>query len=197
VSTDDWCSGAEVRDGLERLGGVQADPCTNERSIIKSIVRYTAGGLHLPWRPRRYARRPRWLVYENPPYSRLGLWTDKGIRELLGDYGDAPTELIRLVPVATSAAWWRRAHLLEAPRGVELKRVQKKINPPLVIYTKRLSFIDENGVSDGGARFDSVLFCYFQRDRGRRVQAALKAFAPITSMVINMAEHNYETRRMW
>jgi hypothetical protein len=197
VSTDDWCSPRVIRAGLEQLGGVQADPCTNGRSIIKSTVRYTAGGLHLPWRPRAYVRRRRWMVYENPPYSRLGLWTDKGIRELLGHYGPAPTEIIRLVPVATSAAWWRRAHLIEAPKGLGLERVQDQIDPPLVIYTKRLPFIDENGVEGQTARFDSVLFCYFQRERARRVQAAIKAFAPITSVVINMAEHNYKTRRMW
>jgi hypothetical protein len=197
VSTDDWCSPAVVRDGLKALGGVQADPCTNGRSIIKSIVRYTAGGLHLPWRPRRFARRKRWLVYENPPYSRLGLWTDKGIRELMGQGEGTPTELIRLVPVAPSAAWWRRAHLIEAPKGVDLEEMREKINPPLVIYTKRLPFIDENAREGETARFDSALFCYFQRERGRRVQAALKAFASITSLVINMAEHNYEHRRMW
>lgn len=197
MSTDDWCSPAVIRDGLKRLGGVEADPCTNGRSIIKSLVRYTAGGLHLPWRPRRFARRKRWLVYENPPYSRLGAWTDKGILELMGRCGTAPTELIRLVPVAPSAAWWRRAHLVEAPRGVDPEEMRELVDPPLVIYTKRLPFIDEEGVEGETARFDSAIFCYFQRERGRRLQTAIKAFADITSIVINMAEHNYETRRMW
>lgn len=191
MSTDDWCSPAVIRDGLKRLGGVNADPCTNGRSIITSTIRYTAGGLHLPWRPPRHARGKRWLVYENPPYSRLGLWTDKGLHELLGDHGPAPTDLIRLVPVAPSAAWWRRAHLLEAPRGLVLERLRDKINPPLVIYTKRLPFIDENGVEGTHARFDSVLFCYFQRERGRRVRDAIKAFAGITSMFIDLGEINY------
>lgn len=176
---------------------MQADPCTNGRSIIKSIVRYTAGGLHLPWRPRRFIRRRRWMVYENPPYSRLGAWTDKGILELMGKFEAVPTELIRLVPVAPSAAWWRRAHLLEAPKGVDLYEMREEVPPPLVIYTKRLPFIDELGVEGETARFDSALFFYFHRERARRVQAAIKAFASITSMVINMAEHNYETRRMW
>lgn len=188
MSTDDWCSPQVIAKGLRLLGGVHADPCTNARSIVAAIVRYFAGGLHLPWRPPRFRRRPVWTVYENPPYSKMGPWTDKGLTELTLAAA-APTELIRLVPVATSTAWWRRAMLEEPPEGLDLELVRRRVPAPLVIFTSRLPFIDEAGRESDVARFDSALLCYFRYNRRRRVAQALRAFESVISTVIDMQEH--------
>lgn len=172
--TDHWNSPREVADPLEEFAGgpVGIDPCSNETSIIKAVVRYVnVGGLILPWKP---APGHPQSAYENPPYSQLDAWTDKGIVEIADRRLGGRVDLIRLVPVASSTAWWRRAFGLEPvrlPGGVEV--LPRK---PTVIFTKRLQFLDGTGKQVGGARFDSVLFYY-----GRRERAFLRAFRAITS----------------
>ena len=160
MSTDDWCSPPEVAEPLEQLmgGPVDVDPCSNLRSIVRAKISYTAGGLHLPWGR---------TTYENPPYSRMLLWTAKGLAEI---QRRNVFELVRLVPVATSAEWWRLAVGESAYNGVKAGR------RPTIVFTKRLAFLDENGQAQGVARFDSALFYY-----GNRRSSFLREFKNITS----------------
>ena len=171
MSSDNWCSPPEVDAGLWELndGPVDCDPCSNERSIIRAHTTYATGGLVLPWNPRR---RRKAKTYENPPYSNLLAWTLKGLYEL--GRASGPAELVRLVPVATSTAWWRHAVLAE---GEPARRVPR----PLVIFTRRIAFIDETNTVINGARFDAALFFYFVHDRARRIRQALRAFRSLTS----------------
>lgn len=153
---DSWCSPPEVSGPLEEFfdGPVRCDPCSNDRSIIKAIVRYTYGGLHRPWGE---------TSYENPPYSKLGAWTDRGICELRNSN---VRELVRLTPVATSTIWWRR------------QCYEPRRNPRL-LFTRRLSFLDpdspEAGMRRMGARFDTVI-TYF----GPRVTRFERHFRHLT-----------------
>lgn len=177
MSSDNWCSPQVIDDDLGELNDgrpVDCDPCSNGRSLIRARVAYTTGGLILPWNPRR---RPNAKTYENPPYSLLGPWTGKGLAEL--EREDGPTELVRLVPVATSTVWWRRAMLVEPRR--------RRVPRPAVIFTRRLAFIDEDGSVVNGARFDAALIFYFVHDRRRRVRQALRAFANVTSWHLESA----------
>jgi DNA N-6-adenine-methyltransferase Dam len=173
ASTDNWCSPPEVADPLEQYfdGPVDLDPCSNERSIIRARRAFVDKvGLMLAWDT---------TTYENPPYSELDAWTDKGIQER----SEARVrELVRLVPVATSTAWWRRAAGVEpvmfktrGGRGFVYAGI------PLMVFTRRLKFIDEQNEIDSGARFDSVLMLYGATRR--RQQKFIREFASITSWV--------------
>lgn len=152
-SSDSYCTPPEVAEPLfEFFGGpVDLDPCSNPYSIIRAHRAYTAGGLHLPWGgfkiPRVGVAK---TAYENNPYSKSTIWTRKGIEEMKAH---RVLELVRLVMVSTSTAWWKSA-MEDAPRN------------PRLHFTKRLAFLlprRHNRDVEGGARFDSVLMYYGQR----------------------------------
>ncbi len=176
MGLDNWCSPAEVADSLEqyRGGPVGLDPCSNERSLIRARRVYVGKvALMLPWGEEED-------VYENPPYSRLEDFTRKGVAER---YCGHTTELVRLVPVATSTAWWRVAMGLEEVRMFDRK--MKRADKPLAVFTKRLKFIGEDGEDEESARFDSVLLLYGATRRAQR--RFLREFAPITSWTYGAA----------
>ena len=156
ASSDFYCSPKIVTEPLaEFFGGpVAVDPCSNDRSMVLAHQAYTFGGLHRPWGR---------TSYENPPYSKSGIWTNKAIFEL--DSGRVE-ELVRLTMVATSTAWWAKQCLTP------------KRNPRL-LFTKRLFFIDPFSETPQqtktNARFDTVITYY-----GPRVRAFEKAFAHVT-----------------
>jgi hypothetical protein len=172
MGTDNWCTPPEVADPLEQFfgGPVDLDPCSNARSIIRAVQTYRAGGLHLPWAKTNF---------ENPPYGRLDLWTDKGIYEIV--VVERVRELVRLVPVATSTGWWRRAVAVDETPAIwgdahEPRARLVRAPDPLILFTKRIAFLNEEGMPQSGARFDSVLFYY-----GKRREAFRREFKAITS----------------
>lgn len=155
-NSDSWCSAPEVTEPLEQFfgGPVDTDPCSNDRSIVKALVKYTYGGLHRPWGA---------TTYENPPYSKTGTWTECAISQMrIGNV----RELVRLTMVSTSTVWWQRQCL-------------KPRRNPRLLFTKRLSFLDpfaeDAGMKREGARFDTVL-TYF----GPRATAFEAAFRHLT-----------------
>lgn len=166
MSMDHWCSPPEMADGLEDLfgGPVDCDPCSNARSIIRAVTAYTAGGTFLPWGRR---------TYKNPPYSRLDLWTDVGIREIRAG---RVHELVNLEPVAPSTRWWRKA-MGEEPIEIDGDTIWAP--KPVVMFTKRINFINEHGVVIKGARHDSVITYY-----GPRRQAFRRAFKHLERWVV-------------
>jgi hypothetical protein len=151
ADTDSWCSPPEIADPVEEFfdGPVDVDPCSNDRSLV------------LPWRlPRTQAKG---TVYENDPYSKAGIWTDKMLRELACDN---VTEIIRLSIMATSSVWWQRMCL-------EPKR------RPRVLGLRRISFLDPFAEAAGKrrevCRFEPAL-TYI----GPRVKRFDKVFAHLT-----------------
>ena len=151
-NSDCWCSPPEVSLPLAEFfgGAVDCDPCSNARSIIKAVAAYTHGGL-----VKRWGR----TNYENPPYSALSAWTDKGLAEMRSG---RVVELVRLTPVSVSTLWWQRQCL-------------KPRRNPRLLFTKRISFLDPAAETIGmrrvGARFDTVI-TYF----GPRVVAFERCF---------------------
>lgn len=151
---DHFCSPPDVCDLLWRFfdGPVGLDPCTNANSIVRAIQTFSAGALHLAWKPPK----SRNSIYENPPFSApyLKLFLEYGIaqRKRFG------FEHIRLVPVSTSTAWWRIAYGEAATAdGLVSDR-------PSVCFTKRLPFIDLDGtLLEDVARFDTAIFYYGHR----------------------------------
>ncbi len=178
-SSDSWCTPYEVSLPLVQFfgGPVGCDPCSNDRSIIKSDRRYVAGGLHQPWGGWKMAGgKIARTAYKNPPYSKTALWTEKGILELEGGLTDRHgniNELVDLVMASTSTAWWGRG-MRDTKRN------------PRVIFTKRLAFIDprprkvrgedKRGLKTASARFEPALIYY-----GSRIRAFEREFATITS----------------
>ena len=155
MSQDEWCSGPDVTVPLAKFfhGPVGLDPCSNERSIVRAKRTYCAGGLALPWDAP--------TIYKNEPYSRLAAWAEKTVAELAIPYRGKRKELVGLEPVCTSAEWWDITVAAD----------------PLLVFTKRLSFIDENGiVAKSGARFDSVFTVWANK---RREAEFLRLFAPV------------------
>lgn len=151
--SDTWCSPLEINYGLRELFGapVHTDPCTNDRSVIEAIVKYTRGGLVYPWMK---------TAYENPPFSMTDAFTTKALHEITVGHC---TELVRLTMVAPSTKWW--------------VRMAKFRRNPRFLFTKRLKFRGDTQSAKGkakneGARFDTVL-TYF----GSRPQKFDKAFS--------------------
>ena len=97
-------------------------------------------------------------VWANPPYSRGNV--DKCVDHFLGLMDDAPdTEGLILVNAATSTRWQQRL-FCEASR--------------VLIFKKRISFLDANLEPSRGNRYDSLMF-YF----GKRTGAFGEAFADL------------------
>jgi len=157
-STDNWCTPPEVSVPLEDFfgGPVGIDPATNDRSIIKSIVRYTELGLALPWYKKAQGKNR--SCFMNEPYSISGGFTDKANDEM---HAERVTELVRLTTGSPSTAWWRRA-CKKSPRN------------PRIIFTRRLSFIGPHGKKMSTCRFEPALLYY-----GPRVAEFERAFKSI------------------
>lgn len=163
-TSDSWCSPPEVGDPLEQFfdGPVDVDPCSNARSIIRAVLALSSGGLVLPWRlPDE--RKARGTVYENPPYSKGGVWTDKALNEM--SVGNV-TELVRLVMFQPSTRWW-------------VDQCSKPSRNPRILGLKRLAFLDPFAADAGkkrmGCRFEPALI-YF----GSRVARFDREFRSIT-----------------
>jgi hypothetical protein len=150
-NSDSYCSPPEIADPLEQFanGPVSLDPFSNPFSLIKARRAFYAGALQLPWGG--YEKNDGDL-FENPPYSRLTVCTDKGLEEMrVGNVH----ELIRLVTVSTSTGWWQRA--------VNFKRFN-----PRLLFTTRISFLlpCKGPVAKrktANARHESVLIYYGAR----------------------------------
>ena len=154
INSDQWCSPKiEIAEPLAQLfgGPVGIDPCSNARSVILAEVVYEWGGLHLPW------KNPLDTGYMNNPYSTNIPWANKAIHEMQVGHLD---ELVTLMMVATSTAWWSSLC------------TTKKVRNPRILFTKRLKFI---GDKKHGARFDTALKYY-----GRRHRAFEREFKHIT-----------------
>jgi hypothetical protein len=168
-SMDDWCSPPEVTVPMVQVfqGPVGLDPCSNERSLVFARRCYRGKvALLLPWDDESN--------YENPPYSELPSFTAKGLREIVRV--DHTTDLLRLVPAATSTGWWR---LAVGAEPLLVGRREVRARKPLVIFTKRLSFIGTNGRKQTSARFDCALILHTTKTSLRR--RALREFSAITS----------------
>lgn len=173
MSRDDWCSPPEVAEPMVQVfqGPVGVDPCSNERSLIRARHAYCGQvGLLLPW----VVDEDDASAYENPPYSELPAFTDKGVYEVVSVEHDL--DLLRLVPAATSTGWFRRAVGVDP---VLVGRRELRVHPPLIMFTKRLSFIGANGRKQTSARFDCALILHTTKSSLRR--RALREFASITS----------------
>ncbi|HEY4266686.1 MAG TPA: DNA N-6-adenine-methyltransferase [Galbitalea sp.] len=149
--SDSYCSPPEIADPLEQFanGPVSMDPFSNPFSLIKARRALFAGGLHLPWGGYENGDGD---AFENPPYSRLTVCTDKGLHEMMS--GNIH-ELIRLVTVSTSTEWWKRAVTF------------RKYNVRL-LFTRRISFLLPCAGSlkkrkTANARHESVLMYYGAR----------------------------------
>jgi DNA N-6-adenine-methyltransferase Dam len=81
---DAWCSPTELRDALMRFTGgkpVDLDPCTNDRSIIPAITRWTRtdAPTAAPIRPWRKPDGSCATVWCNWPWSKPGPWADAAV----------------------------------------------------------------------------------------------------------------------
>lgn len=161
--SDSWCSPPQIADPVAEFfdGDVDVDPCSNNRSLIRAILAMQRGGLVLPWR--LAGAKAKGTVYENDPYSKAGIWTDKMLREVACEN---VTEIIRLSMMATSSVWWQRM-------CVEPKR------RPRVLGLRRIAFLNPFGDADGKrlevCRFEPAL-TYI----GPRVKRFDKVFAHLT-----------------
>lgn len=162
-NSDKWCSPPEVALPLEQFfgGPVDVDPCSNERSIIKSRIAYTRNGLALPWCIDPDVGGS--SAYENFPYSQGAAWTHKAIRELKNGH---VKELVRLCMFQCSTNWW--ADQCNLPK-----------RNPRVLALRRLYFLDPFNPVAGQkrmtCRFEPALI-YF----GPRTTQFDRAFASIT-----------------
>jgi hypothetical protein len=159
--SDWWCSPPEIRDPLEQFfsGPVDVDPCSNDRSIIKAHEARTFGGLVLPW----WRNGTPGTVYQNDPYSKAGVWTEKMLLEI---GSGRVTELVRLSMMSTSARWW--GDMCSYPA-----------RNPRILGLKRIKFLDPDSPQAGmrrmTCRFEPAL-TYF----GPRIDEFTKAFAHLT-----------------
>lgn len=141
LSSDEWCSPRMVTEPLKDFfgGAPDCDPCSNVRSIVGAPMAYTFGGLYLPWGDRSYM---------NNPYSTNDPWAAKAVYEMkIGNV----SELVTLMMVATSTAWWAR--MMNAKRN------------PRLLFTHRIKFIGDASSPNCGARFDTVLKYFGPRVR--------------------------------
>jgi len=140
--TDSWCSPPEIAVPLEAFfeGPVDVDPCSNDRSIIRSRLAFEVGGLILPWRVKD--PRARGTCYQNDPYSKADLWTTKMLAEIA--CGNVQ-EIIRLSMFACSTRWWA-------------DMCYKPARNPRILALRRLSFLDPEAAERGMTR----LTCRFE-----------------------------------
>lgn len=97
-ASDEFYSPANVLELVQRvMGMIDLDPAYHPRSLVKARRTYTKAddGLKQRWRGR---------VYLNPPYSQMGDWIRKLIKEF--EAGNV-TQAIALLPARTDAAWFR------------------------------------------------------------------------------------------
>ena len=162
TDSDSWCSPPEISDGLLEMfqGPVDVDPCSNERSIIRARMAFTAHGLALPWRLPRPVDR---TGYQNDPYSQAAAWTYKMLHELA--VGNV-REHVRLCMMSTSTQWW--ADQCHKPR-----------RNPRILALRRLEFLDPflrwGSGGTGVARFEPALLYW-----GPRPARFTKVFAHLT-----------------
>ncbi len=133
ISSDMWCTPRWLVEYIEEFNGGPTVGASTEWFGPPH-----EDGLVLPWNGLG-------LVFVNPPYSRgqLAKWTAKmTTNAALG------TEIIGLVPVATSTGWWQAM----APHC-----------DAILFLAKRVRFV---GPANGSPRFDSAI-CYWGACRYR------------------------------
>lgn len=88
AESDSWCTPKAL---ASALGDFHLDPCSNERSHIKSLRKYCLpqDGLSLPWEG---------SVFVNPPYSNPLPWAER-----LSEYRQPWVALVKLDP---TTKWW-------------------------------------------------------------------------------------------
>jgi hypothetical protein len=111
----DWLTPPEVFEALAPLGPVGLDPCGAEGSYVGAAREFRLergeDGLTLPWvKGDLPGEHQGGYVFCNPPYSRLETprWTAR-----CAEQAALGVEVVALLPVRTSAAWWQR----HAPRA--------------------------------------------------------------------------------
>lgn len=171
-TSDSWCTPPEITEPLEQFmqGPVDVDPCSNSRSIVRARMTMRSGGLIRPWRMETPVNRS---VYQNDPYSKSGVWTDKMLYELASGNVE---ELVRLCTMATSTQWWEAmcgTSEMVVPVGLG------NIRNPKILGIKRVAFLDpfnpDPGEKRQGCRFEPALV-YF----GSRPREFCNAFAHLT-----------------
>lgn len=134
MTTDDWCTPKWLCD---LLGRFDLDPCSNDRSHVKSLFRlgpdFGLDGLTLDWQTATGRTDPL-SVFCNPPYSNPLPWARK-----LAAHEGSWCALVKLDP---STRWW--AELMTA-------------SPTVAPFRKRLRFEGEAGAPTMTANFPSVL----------------------------------------
>ena len=126
------------------MGGIDTDPCSNERSIVGAATEYTVhdNGLAQRW----YGR-----VYVNPPYGRQIVWWM--LKALLEMRAGRASEVIFLVPARVDTQWWAacamQARSICIPRG---RRVFVGADASAPFPVAFIYF----GNSQGKRRFESV-----------------------------------------
>jgi DNA N-6-adenine-methyltransferase (Dam) len=139
ITSDEWCSPRSVATPLYHFWGeADLDPCSNDRSVIRSRRALASGGLVLPWDGTTYA---------NWPYSQNDAWTSKALHEMKAGRVE---ELVILCMTATSTVWWKRL-MISAKRN------------PRVHLTKRLKFLGPGGKPVDSSRFEPALIYYGPR----------------------------------
>lgn len=121
---DSWCTPKWLTDVLP---AVDVDPCSNDRSTVRSVGRYQLdrgeNGLELPWFG---------LVFVNPPYSDILPWAGKLEQERRRITGCA-----FLVNEAHDTRWWK--HLVK--RGGLRHRLD---------FDRRIAFTPPPGAAPSG-----------------------------------------------
>lgn len=106
---DNWCTPRNVVDVLYEFNEGKPpalDPCSNINSIVGAIIEFWGppnghDGLLYQWPLEEEG-----LVYANPPYSQLDVWSRK-----FHEQAQRGVELISLVPAYTDTAWFHQYHV--------------------------------------------------------------------------------------
>jgi hypothetical protein len=98
---DEWGTPAEILDPIyKHFGRIGLDPCGNQSRLLQAdrTVLLPDDGILADWNERG-------LVFVNPPYSNCARWMWKATQSPAEGGGD---EIVALLPVRTSAGWWKQ-----------------------------------------------------------------------------------------
>lgn len=159
AAPDNWGTPDEVLEPIyQHFGEIGLDPCAEptlpRRVKARGYIHDPEDGVEASWLDQG-------LVFVNPPYSDCARWTWKAARD-----GD---EVIVLLPVRTSAKWWRRSVW---PADV------------ILFYGKRLKFVGAKYT----APFHSALIYW-----GSRPELFLTAF-PDHEAFVRVDDETYRRR---
>lgn len=107
-SSDAWKTPPSVwRPLSEAVGGFDLDPCTSSSADEIAVEEYHEHGTERQWTG---------AVWCNPPYSAIGEWVDKAIREVGHERAET---VVMLLPARTDTQWFHR--LFDASTAVCLR----------------------------------------------------------------------------